>query len=131
MTELELWEQRLTKVLNQVDAVLEEKYGSQYPLKNNRPQAGTTGNPRYDGLFSLTAKYSLGLTNNIGPHYLVEFRFATFVTVPISVKEEMYSIVLTQLNELLHVEFPKQILNVSRDGEIFRITGNLDFTGEK
>lgn len=127
LTQLEIWEQRLRQALDKVDAALEAKYGKEYPLRPNRPSHGTTSNPKYDGLFSVDAKFSLGLATGHGPNYVVELRAVTFKSIPANVWQDMLDIAQATLQASLVEAFPDRLLRVSRNGDYFHITGDLAF----
>jgi hypothetical protein len=124
---LEAWERRLTKILDEIDDRLEEVYGSHYPLRPNRPQRGHTANKKYDGLFSIEAKYSLGLGSKLGEGYSVDIRLSTLAQVPKEVRDKIHEEVATMLSEKLATAFPDRELKVSRDGMIYKIHGDLSF----
>lgn len=51
---LAAWERRLHSILQQVDALLEDEYGQDWPLHPARPPRGATASGQYDGLFRLS-----------------------------------------------------------------------------
>ena len=127
LTELEKWELRLSAVLNRVDMKLEEEYGAEFPRRANRPPPGATSNPKYDGLFSLGSAFSLGYASGDGPNYVISLRVSTFSAIPVDKWEAMLNFTAEQLQIELDEEFLPQKLNVSIDGDILRVSGDLNF----
>lgn len=125
---LENWERKLRTALDKADATLEAQFATSFTRRPNRPPHGSTGNPKYDGLFSLDAKFTLGLVNAAGPSYIVDLRTATLQFVPQYVHAEMLSVAKSALQTALLEVFPDRILKVEIEGNKLRITGNLNFT---
>ncbi len=119
------WERRLKKVFDAIDAELEERYGTRYPLHPARPDKGRTANPAYDGLFNVGASFSAGYGSQHGRGYVVRLRVATLENVPKGVVEEMEEFVAGRLREELPKAFPDRELEVTRDGHAFKIHGDL------
>ncbi len=127
LTELEKWELRLSAVLSRVDMKLEEEYGAEFPRRANRPPPGATSNPKYDGLFSLGSAFSLGYASGDGPNYVISLRVSTFSAIPVDKWAAILNFTAEQLQIELDEEFLPQKLNVSIDGDILRVTGDLSF----
>ena len=119
------WEKNLKKVFDEIDDHLEAKYGSDFPLRSTRPKKGTTSNKEHDGLFRVGAAFSAGFGSELGRGYIVEIRMVTFRRIPAAVRTKIEEDVVTKLNELLPEAFPDKDLEVSRDGPIFKIHGDL------
>lgn len=119
------WEQRLKQVFDKIDAELETGYGGRYPLHPARAQRGRTANPEHDGLFNLGAAFSAGYGSQHGAGYVVQLRVSTLQSVPANVLEEMEDMVVERLREELPRTFPGRELEVSRDGHVFKIHGDL------
>lgn len=128
MTDLEKWELRLSAVLNRVDAALEENFGEKYPRRPTRPPAGATSNAKYDGLFGLASAFSLGYASGDGPNYVITLHVVTFSPISHEAWEELRTFTAEKLQIELDAEFLPQKLVVSRDADVFRITGDLNFT---
>lgn len=126
-TRLEQWEDRLDDVLEAVDHELEKRYGDRYPLRPNRPEHGATANPAYDGLFTVIAKYSLGLGSEHGEGYVVEVRISTLTRVPDDVEETIRDEAVDLLRAKLPAAFPDRTVEVKRDGTLYKICGDLSF----
>jgi hypothetical protein len=122
---LHQWEQTLRQVLDQIDDLLEERFGQTYSLRRNRPPRGATANKRYDGLFAVEAKFSLGLGRKEGPGYSVEIRMVTFEDVPDEVEKEIHGMVGDVLREEVPKAFPGHDVQVSEKGDDFLIHGDL------
>ena len=111
-TELEMWEGKLRKIFKEINDVLEEKYGSLFPLNPVRARHGTTSDPESDGLFDVGATYSTGLGSKFGEGYVIEVRWATLKPVPEEMQKEAGAIAEKILNNRLAEEFPGKNLEV-------------------
>ena len=125
-TRLELWEDRLEPVLDRVDHYLEETYGGDYPLHPARSRRGTTASPEHEGLFSVLANYTLGVGSEEGEGYVLEVRMVTLANVPADVRETIEDEAVERIQEELDKEFPDDSLNVVRDGQTYKIVGDLN-----
>lgn len=119
------WEHALRRLLDTTDAVLEDEYGKAFPLRPNRPARGKTANPKYDGLFSVEAKFSLGIGRKEGPGYTLDIRMSTFAEVPEPVREEILARVGEVLRAELPKEFPEKNVLLTWTGQVYRIHGDL------
>jgi hypothetical protein len=124
-SELEIWEEKLRRIFKEANDVLEEKYGSLFPLNPVRAKNGTTSDPESDGLFDVGATYSTGLGSKYGEGYVVEVRWATLSSVPEEMQKEAEAIVEDILNKRLPDEFPGKNLKVLHDGDLMKIVGDL------
>ncbi len=125
MDPLQRWERRLRQVLERIDNHLEDTYGELYPLRPNRPGRGETANVKYDGLFTVAAKFSLGIGRPEGPGYALEVRMSTFAEIPAEVNRLIHQDVGRILAEQLPEVFPGLDLRVTWTGEVYRIHGDL------
>ncbi len=119
------WEERLDAAMHELDSFLEEKYGGNYVLHPARPQRGRTTNPSQDGLFSIAASFSLGLGSHFGKGYVVDIKLVTLEKIPDTVRDEIEELARQKLMELLPTYFPETNLNISRDGTVLKIYGDL------
>lgn len=124
--ELQSWERRLRSALEAIDEMLEERYGARYPLRPHRPPAGATSSFTSDGLFSVHAKYTAGYGSPTGEGYIVELRWSTLADVPDEVRESIRDEVEERLSRELDAQFPDRDLEVSREGSVLKIHGDLD-----
>ncbi|MDZ7821720.1 MAG: hypothetical protein U5N26_07875 [Candidatus Marinimicrobia bacterium] len=60
------WEKALKSVLDEVDVVLEKRYGGKYDLHPARRPHGSTSNRSHDGLFDIRGEFTLGLGSTAG-----------------------------------------------------------------
>ena len=100
------WEAKLNKLLREIDAKLEEKYGHKWPLHPSRPDRGTAANPQYDGLFRLTASFSAGYGSELGPGYVFRVEIVTLSKVPDEVVRQIEEEAADLLREGLPHVFP-------------------------
>lgn len=119
------WEAKLKRVFDEIDHVLEEKYGNRYALHPVRQPRGATANPESDGLFNVGAAFTPGYGSQSGPGYIVEVRVATLEYVPPEVLQSIEDEVVEMLRTKLPLAFPERNLTVSRDGPVVKIHGDL------
>ncbi len=123
---VEKWEEKLQKIFNKIDHILEEKYGHLFPLRPNRPEHGEGVTPDADGLFDLGVSFTVGLGSQFGPGYVFRVKLATLRKVPDDLIEQIEEEVVGLLSEELPQQFPGKELKVARDGHVYKIFGNLD-----
>ncbi|OGV37932.1 MAG: hypothetical protein A2X48_01300 [Lentisphaerae bacterium GWF2_49_21] len=124
-TELEIWEGKLGGIFNEIDHLLEDRYGSLFPLHPVRPKRGRTANPESDGLFDVGASFTAGFGSAHGQGYVIEIRWSTLSKVSDDMKSEAENIIINVLGRRLPEEFPGRALKVVRDGHVLKITGDL------
>ncbi len=123
---VEKWEDKLQKIFNRIDHILEDKYGHLFPLRPNRPERGEGVTPDADGLFDLGVSFTVGLGSQFGPGYVFRVKLATLRMVPEELVEQIEEEVVGLLSEELPAQFPGKDLRVARDGHVYKIFGNLD-----
>lgn len=119
------WEDRLKAVFDRIDDILEDKYRNKYRLSPVRPERGATSNKEADGLFNVGAAFSAGFGSEKGPGYVVEVQIATTDKVTAGERRKIENKVAGLLREMLHEAFPNSELEVSRDGHVWKIHGDL------
>ena len=119
------WEAKLKKIFDRIDDHLEDLYGKQYSLHPNRARRGLTGNKEQDGLFNVGASYSLGIGSEHGSGYIVEVRLATLAHIEPVVRTRIGDEVAEFLTRELPISFPGRKLDVARDGNVYKIFGDL------
>ena len=122
---LEQWEETLRRVLDQLDDLLEDRFGHPHSLSRNRPPRGATANRKYDGLFAVEAKFSMGYGRREGPGYSVEIRMATFEDVPDDIRQQIHDLVGEVLRTEIPNAFPDKELQVTAKWPHFLIHGDL------
>lgn len=119
------WESKLHKLLLEIDAELEEKYGHKWPLHPSRPRRGAAANPQYDGLFRLTASFSAGYGSELGPGYVFRVEIVTLSKIPPDVVEQIEEEAADLMRRGLPKVFPGRDMKVGRDGHVYKIYGDL------
>ncbi len=119
------WEHTLRKIFDIIDDHLEDKYGFLYPLHPARPQRGHTSNKSSDGLFNIGAAFSAGFGSSYGRGWVVDVTMVTLSKVPEKVKFQIYNKVIEELKRLLKEFYPERDIQVEKDGNIFKIFGDL------
>lgn len=127
LSALEQWELTLKTALDSVDALLENKYGPFLVRKASRPAAGKASNPKYDGVFGIDSKFTLGYASGSGPGYIIELLTGSVTPLPPVMKAEILEDLEKMLPEVLATSFPGKELKIERIGERFRLTGDLGF----
>lgn len=119
------WEKKLKSVLDNIDVLLEEKYGKKYDLHPARRKHGTTSNRSHDGLFDIRADFTLGLGSDKGRGYIVDIDLKTLENVPKEVIKNIENDTISELKERLSQAFPNRELSVEKDGNVIKIIGDL------
>lgn len=122
---LEEFEEKVDAVLAGVDRALEERWSGRWPLHPARPAAGEAANPRYDGLFRVTAAFTAGFGSEKGPGYLVRVELATLEGVSAEDRAAIEDEAVALVREGLAGAFPGRDLRVERDGGVYKIFGDL------
>ena len=122
---LDSFEESLDAALASVDRALEAKWGGRWPLHPARPEAGRAANPRYDGLFRVTAAFTAGFGSEKGRGYLVRVEIATLEAVSDADRRAIEDDAADLLRAALAEAFPGRDLRVERDGPSLKILGDL------
>ena len=119
------WEARLKEVFDQIDHELEDRYSGRFNLHPTRPPRGSTSDPEADGLVNVGAAFTAGYGSRTGRGYVVEIRLAAAGRIPADVEQAIEAEVERRLRDLLPAAFPERALNVTRDGHVLKIVGDL------
>lgn len=122
---LHIWEKALKGLLDEVDDALETRFGGQWRLHPARPGRGTTANKAHDGLFDITANFSLGLGSTQGKGYAIDIHVATLERLPDSARRQIEDEALVLIRERLPKAFPGRELFIDRDGPVLKLHGDL------
>ncbi|HKK48748.1 MAG TPA: hypothetical protein VJ932_06595 [Alkalispirochaeta sp.] len=123
--EVQDFETTLKKLFDQIDTELEDRWGGEYPLHPSRPARGKSSNPETDGLFNVGASFSTGYGSDHGRGYVIETRMVTLTSVDSETREEIRNYVARRVSELLPQYFPNRDLDIVRDGDLYKVTGDL------
>ena len=119
------FDRTLKALFDDVDDLLEDRYGGRYPLHPNRPSRGSTANKESDGLFNIGASFSPGFGSSSGRGYTIDVEMVTLAHVPDEVEEEIHQVAIEAIRQRLPKFFPNRELDVERDGRIFKIVGDF------
>ncbi|MEM5947931.1 hypothetical protein WKV44_05195 [Spirochaetia bacterium 38H-sp] len=122
------FEKRLKAVFDRIDTELEDRYGRLFPRHPSRPARGETCDSSQDGLFGVGASFSAGFGSDFGRGYVLELRIATLSHVDGDLREKIVSEAVERLQALLVQEFPERKLKVVKDGEVYKIVGDLSLS---
>lgn len=123
--EVQDFETKLKQIFDQIDRELEDQWGGEYPLHPSRPRQGRSSNPEADGLFNVGASFSAGYGSEYGRGYVIETRMVTLSQVDDETREEIRNYVARRVTELLPAYFPGRDLELVRDGDLYKVTGDL------
>ena len=118
------WDRRIKAMFDEIDDILEERYGQRYSLHPNRPARGATANREMDGLFNVGADFTAGYGSRLGRGYVVQVRMSTLDRVPADVRSLIEEDVERLVREKLPVAFPGRHLTLERDGNLMKIIGD-------
>ena len=122
---LEEFESNLDAVLADADRTMEERWGGRWSLHPARPEAGAAANPRYDGLFRVSAAFTAGYGSEKGPGYILRVETATLEDVPAEERAAFEDEAAALVRDGLAQAFPGRDLHVERDGGVYKIYGDL------
>jgi hypothetical protein len=128
-TKLERWEGKLNGLLRRVDRALEKRFGKKYDLHPARGVHGSASNPQHDGLFRVTAAFTPGFGSQLGKGYVLQIDIMTLETVPADKVEIIEREAVRMISEGLEEVLPGRGLKVGRDGNVWKITGDLSLSG--
>ncbi|MFW5693889.1 MAG: hypothetical protein ACOCYB_01880 [Alkalispirochaeta sp.] len=123
--EVREFETKLKRLFDQIDAELEDRWGTEYPLHPARPPRGESSNPETNGLFNVGASFSSGYGSDHGRGYVIETRMVTLTAVDDETRENIRNYVARRVDELLPEYFPDRELDVVRDGDLYKVIGDL------
>jgi len=127
LTRVEIWDGRLKTVFDKIDHELEAsaEWTESMSLHPARPPRAATANPEDDGLFDLSAAFTLGLGSRYGAGYVIKARYATLETVSEEKQKALLDHVAKRVGELLPEAFPGRDLAVDYDDTGYKIHGDL------
>lgn len=120
-----VWDRQLKKLFDEVDDFLEDEYGGLYPLHPNRMKRGDTSNKEMDGLINIGASFSPGYGSNYGRGYVIDVHLSTLIRVNSEIKDSIEINAIRKIKTLLPTYFPNRVLEVKKDGSVYKICGDL------
>ncbi len=128
---MEEWENTLKEIFNEIDDYLEDMYGGLYQLHPARMKRGETSNKAYDGLFNVGASFSAGFGSKYGRGWIFDIHLSTLQHVSSEIKEQIYRDAVDKLQKLLEEKYPDRKIRVEKDGQVFKIFGDLKILYKK
>ena len=119
------WERKLKAMFDEIDDYLENRYGNLYPLHPNRARRGETSNKESDGLFNVGCAFSAGYGSKLGRGYVIEVHMSTLSDIPPEIKLKIEEETAEVVKRKLIIFFPGRVLNIKRDGNVYKIYGDL------
>lgn len=119
------WDRRLKSLFDEVDDYLEDRYGDLFPLHPNRMKRGETANKEMDGLFNIGASFSAGFGTELGRGYVVDLHLSTLTRIDEDTRNSIETSAIKLIKQLLPKYFPERELLISRDGNVYKIHGDL------
>lgn len=119
------WEEPLYDMLRDIDVQLESEFGDILPKHPSRPHHGVTSNPQNDGLFRVTANFTMGYGSAHGKGYTLDIDFVTLRAVAEGHRLTVENRALKLIQDGLDQRLPERKLKVKRDGICWKIVGNL------
>ena len=103
-------EKVLKSIMDDLDDYLEDHYGHMYHLHPARPKRGMTSNKAHDGLFDISANFSLGIGSKLGKGYVVDIHISTLEKIPVEIENKILTVTITHLKKKLPEYFPDKKL---------------------
>lgn len=119
------WERKLQHALDELDDYLENQYGDLFKLHPARPARGKTIRKSRDGLFDITANFSLGIGSERGRGYIVKVRLSTLDQISEDIRTQIEETALAKLKEFIPKYFPTKKLWVEKDKHVIKVYGDL------
>lgn len=79
-----------------------------------------------DGLFDITASFTLGLGSELGKGYVLKIKIATLENVSENIQKQVEQIAMDKISERLPQVFPNRKLEIDYDGNVLKIYGDLN-----
>ncbi len=118
-------EKQMRRLFDELDHMLEERFGKLYPLHPNRLKRGKAAAVSYDGLFGTAAKFTAGFGSEAGRGYIVHINISTLAAVSPAKREQIEEAAVAFLEDNLHRYFPDRELSVVKDGNLYKIVGDF------
>jgi hypothetical protein len=119
------FDDRMRKLLEEVDSYIEDIYGDRFTLNPVRPARGETASGEMDGLFSIIADFTPGYGSELGRGYFIDLSISTLDKVSEDQRSEIYETAVGKVKELLPLHFPERELAVQRDRNHYKILGDF------
>ncbi len=121
----EEFEAKLSQLCAALDNRLEDRYGKLFPIHPNRPKRGEAAYPGFDGLFSTSVAFTLGIGSQYGRGYVMNIDVRTLDYVDPDFMTEIFNEALVFVNSNLPFYFPERELKLVKDGRVLKITGDF------
>ncbi len=127
---VEEWEEKLDQLLRRVTVQLEERF-SDFALRHPaRLPHGATDNPQNDGLFRITATFTPGFGSQLGKGYVLTIEPVTLERFRQEAWQKIEDFACAQIRAGLEAALPGRGLTLQRDGQVWKIVGDLSLDHE-
>jgi len=86
---------------------------------------GETANKEMDGLFNIGASFSPGYGSEFGRGYVIDLHLSTLSHIDNKIRMKIEDEAIIKIKSLLPKYFLGRNLNVKKDGNIFKVCGDL------
>lgn len=118
-------EKKLSQLCAALDNRLEDRFGYLFAIHPNRPKRGEAAYPGFDGLFSTSVAFTLGIGSKYGRGYLINISIRTLEKVDSNTMNDVENEALVFVNSHLSSFFPDRGLSFVRDGRVLKIIGDF------
>ncbi len=119
------WERRLWELFREVDHRLEERHAGQWTRSPLRPEHGVISDHESSGLFNVGAAFSAGYGSKYGRGYVLQLSVGATRSPTADERKMLEQEAADLVREILPRYFPNQRLEVSLDGDVWKIHGDL------
>ena len=119
------WERTLWRLFQEVDHVLEERHAEQWVRSARRPPHGEISDHESSGLFDVGASFTPGYGSERGRGYVLQLSLGAERTPNFEERQALEREAADLVREALPRYFPGVDLQVSRDGAVWKIHGDL------
>jgi hypothetical protein len=126
---MEAWDALVQEALAATDRRMEEVFGQNAKLRENRPAHGQTWNPQSSGLFNVRLDFTTGAGSELGPGYVLDLEVAGYDEPDGITRKRYIEACRIILQEELDARLPGRSLRFERDGAVWKLQGDFSLGG--